>query len=164
MISKCRPGGMLIPGKSFLDIPRPYRTRPDVRDGVSESVSRNRGSYYREKYFWIDPRSQSGSTDPRWKETALKRAWWRCTWQNAGSGCERGNSAWMYAADAEVKCNCLAGRHFCNNSVWAVSIVQIRGAIILAEVERNLGLLIKTMSRNSRGCDSVTVGQMKTNK
>lgn len=47
----------------------------------------------------------------------------------------------------EVKCNCLAGRHFCNNSMWAVSIVQIRRAIILVEVERNFGLLIKTISR-----------------
>jgi len=46
----------------------------------------------------------------------------------------------------EVKCNCLAGRHFCNNSTRTVSIVRIRRAIILVEVERNFGLFIKTIS------------------
>jgi len=60
MISKCmcsRAAGAMRErsvtlGKSFLDIPQPYRIRPDVRDGgVSELVSHNRGSYYHEKYF-----------------------------------------------------------------------------------------------------------------
>lgn len=64
--------------------------RPDVRDGVSESVSRNRESYYREKYFWIDPRFQSGSAaraerKPRWSEHDEDV---RDKMQEAGAGAE----------------------------------------------------------------------------
>lgn len=121
--------------------------RPDVRDGVSESVSRNCGSYYREKYFWINPRFQSGSAARPLKGNRAEASMMKMY----VTKCRKRVQARKFRVDVcrgcEAKCNCLAGRHFCNNFMRAVSIVRIRKAIILVEVVRNFGLLIKTISR-----------------
>lgn len=102
--------------------------RPDVRDGVSESVFRSRGNYYREKYFWIDPHEIPkwvGSS--RWKETAL---WSEHDEDIRDKMQEARVQARIFRLDVcrEVKCNCLhAGRHLCNNSTGAISIVLLFG-------------------------------------
>jgi len=100
-----------------------------------ESVSRNRKSYYREKYFWIDPRFQSGSAaraerKPRWSEHDEDV---RDKMQEAGASAEIPRGCMPRMRD---KMQLPRGPTFLQQfySIRTVSIVRIRRAIILIEV------------------------------
>lgn len=106
------------------------RIRPEVCDGVSESVFRTRGNYYREKYFWIDrheiPKWVGSS---RWKETAL--------WSEHDEDIR--DKMQEASASADIPLGCLprmrgkmqllsrgiAGWHLCNNPTVTILIVLL---------------------------------------
>lgn len=153
MISKCdRWNARLHREKSFLDIPRPYRTRPCAAAAFRNQFLAIAGVIIVKNIFESIHDSKVGRRlvlkGNRAEASMMKMYVTKCR-KRVQARKFRVDVCRGCGGKMQLPCGPTFLQQF-----YVSSIVQIRRAIISTEAERNFDLLIKTISRNSRGSQS----------